>query len=699
MKPFNILPMTARRVGLSLRFQGSCGVTSRRTDRTVTRGFTLVEMLVAMAVTLLMMAAVARAFAFVGARIRESRGNVQLSNELRDVTTRLNDEMTRCTVNLTPNVGGPDQAGYLIYHEGPVTDATSSLFRTVINTDGTVDVPESRYGDFDDYLAFTAIAPEGSWFSGKVPRYLLDQKAAELAGTTYSIPADDPLTTNIDESQVPFEPVMIRSRYAEIIYFASPEYRNVEGDDAEYLRYIDVDGDTDLGSGSASENGLPDRMRIHRRVLLIRPDLNLNNGRLPVQNRTVTTTSGATITVPFMRADIWPNATATVRSTATSADGWAYGLAGVHQQCDLSIHRVLNTIGSPTNGVAANSLSDLSAPHNRFAHVRIPNSVLTGGGGSSPTSMPVLALSGPATVLNMLNIDPSAPRIAPPLSSSGSAPVVTPSRLCGFIRREFVLGDDNTHLEPGSFWGADRRGEDVLVNNALSFDLKIYDPNVSLFQTNTGLVVSPNDAGYRETLLDAITNSESPVFTGAFVDLCYPVLAGGSLRGWQARYLDRVNTTAGSTIATTGSYLLTPFSGLSGFSNASQSYSNPLYRSGRLVTTGANTIALFQPAFDTYTSFYETDGLLQGRVSNSLEGTRWSTTTGATADLGADGLDGAGIYGGGIASSTGQYGADDVGERETLPPFTTAPEAIKVSIRLENPTTRQIRQASVTIRD
>ncbi|MCM2371759.1 hypothetical protein [Aporhodopirellula aestuarii] len=132
---------------------------------------------------------------------------------------------------------------------------------------------------------------------------------------------------------------------------------------------------------------------------------------------------------------------------------------------------------------------------------------------------------------------------------------------------------------------------------------------------------------------------------------------------------------------------------------ASQSYANSLYRSGRLVTTGANTIALFQPAFDTFTLWYERDGVLQGRVSNSMEGTRWSTTTGASADLGADGLDGDGIYGGGIASVAGRYGADDLGERETLPPFTDTPEAINVSVRLENPTTRQIRQASVTIRD
>jgi hypothetical protein len=647
-------------------------------------------MLVAMAVTLLMMVAVARAFAFVGARIRESRGNVQLSNDLRDITTRLNDELTRCTVKLEPNTGQPDQAGYFLYCEGPVTDATSSLFRTALDASGAVDVPDSRYGDFDDYLAFTAIAPLGSWFSGKVPRYLLDQKAAEVAGTTYTLPVDDPLTTAIDESQVPFQPVVIRSRYAEIVYFASPEYFNVPAGNANYLRYVDVDGNVDLGSGSANENGLPDRMKIHRRVLLIRPDLNLSTGALPIQNRMVNGVS-----VPFMRADNWPAAsTATTVASATVADGWAYGMAGVHQQGDLSVRRILNAAGNPTIAVAANSLADLSVPHNRFAHVRVPGATLTGGGGANPTSMPILALSGPATILNMQRSSGANRRMAPPLA--GADPVVTPNSLCGFLRREFILGDNATHLNPGPFWGPDRRGEDALVNNAFGFDVKIYDSQVALFG-NSSLVLSPNDAGYRQTLLDAIAASDTPVMTGEFVDLCYPVLAGGSLRGWQARHLDLLSTTTPSTIGS--GYLFTPFSGLERYSTAAGSYANSLYRSGRLVTTGNNAIVLFQPAFDTYTSHYENDGFLQGRVSVAAEGTRWTTTTGASADLGRDGIDGTGIYQGGAAGTAGQFGPDDLGEHETQPPCLTTPEAVQVSIRLGNPVTRQIKQSSVIIRD
>ncbi len=675
-------------------------------------GFTLVEMLVAMAVTLLLMAAIARGFAFVGERIGDSRANLYLSGELTDITTRLRDELNRCTVNLTPNKGEPDQAGYFLYYEGQVTDATSSLFRTA-GTVASPELPDSRYGDFDDYLAFTAIAPPNSWFTGKVPRYVLEQRRSDVEGTAYSLPTGPYNTANPD----PFEPVVIQSRYAEIVYFASPEY--VASSLPASPAYVDSDGDTDLGGGTPGvENGIPDRLRLHRRVLLIRPDLNLNAGNLPIQSKSITTSSGTT-TVQFMHADVWPTAASTSISTgATAADAWMYGMAGVHQQCDLSVRRVLDpSTGLPlaTGAVAANSLADLSKPHNRFAHVRIPGGALSGAGALTQTSMPVLALGPPATILGMRSATPND--LAPPLTPN-AGPVVTPHRLCGFLRPEFVLGNDLSHLDiPNDSWGLERIGEDLVVNNVIGFDIKIYDPLATSFTTaSSGLVVGPNDAGYREALLEAVSNVTTSAargwHVGSFVDLAYPVLAGGSLRGWQPREIDRLSTAPSSAIPTTGNFLITPFSGIANYdpvppstgANSRTAYSNSLYRSGRILTDGTS-IQLFQPAFDTYTSHYEQDGFLQDRVEPS-EGTRWITlpsplnaATKAAIDLGSDGVDSAGIYRSGFPSVSGVFGADDIGEHETQPPFLAAAESIQISIRLENPKTRQLRQMSVVHRD
>jgi hypothetical protein len=424
-----------------------------------------------------------------------------------------------------------------------------------------------------------------------------------------------------------------------------------------------------------------------------------------------------------MRADAWPtaastgaNATVIDRSDAGQANllalGWLYGMAGVHQQCDLSVRRVIDTSGNPTPLVAANSLADLAKPHNRFAHVRVPNQVLTGGGGNLPTSMPVLALGSAPTILNT-NTSAAATQIAPP-DIANVGPVVTPVSLCGFLRPEFILGYDYVHLDStADVWGRERIGEDLLSNNALGFDVQIFDPEASLFRGSNGVLVTPSDPGYREVVTQEIDpvspGAGTPIDTligrerGGFVDLCYPVLAGGSLRGWQPRRVDRrsnaddagFNPILDPANAPGVNFLSTPFSGLLNFSNLAAAnnaravYVPSLAGSGKLVTNGT-TIRFFQPTFDTFTSGYERDGFGQAPVNTGSDGTLWWPTTVTTVpiDPGADGLD-----------NDQMFGADDFGEREATPPFESRPEAIRVTIRVENPAVRLIRQASVEYRD
>ena len=245
------------------------------------------------------------------------------------------------------------------------------------------------------------------------------------------------------------------------------------------------------------------------------------------------------------------------------------------------------------------------------------------------------------------------------------------------------------------------------------------------------MVVGPNDAGYRGVLRDAVatasgltsvgsvddinpatlpTNPGPPApyvnrLRGGFVDLCYPVLAGGSLRGPQARRIDRLSTANDAAIRSPNpatevgdaDFLRTPFSGVQYYVdeigrppqfNATNMYTPCLYKSGRVVAN-SGAIVLFQPAFDTYTSSYEKDGFGQGFFGDT--GSRWGTTralTSASVDRGSDGIDNNGIL-----------GIDENAEKETCPPFTARPEAIRVTVRIENPTTRQLRQGSVVIYD
>ena len=651
--------------------------------------FTLIEMMVAMAVTLLLMAALGRGFAFIGETIRDSRAQVELTNELRDITNRLQTELASCTVSLQPCVTQEDPSGYFMYYEGPITDATSSLFLAE-TVDGSTQTAHSRYGDFDDYLAFTAVATGDNWFTGKVPRFVLDQKTVDfnnLVNGTSVVYNPTNFTGN------PWDPIVIQSKYAEIVYFASPDY--IRADLPAAINPIDSDA-----------NSLPDNIRLHRRVLLIRPDLNVSG---VITNRNFTINA---VSYPFMKADSWPaittatNDTVTPAATPTWGNAWIYGMAGVHQQCDLSIRRVLDANGMPTQVVAANSLNDLALPHNRFGHVRVPSGVAAlRTMPLNETTMPILALGPPAPVLNSVSVVDSA-RLAPPISGVSAAQVVMPNLMSGFIRPEFALGNDFTHrFSPDDVWGLERSGEDVIATNALALDVKIFDRNAAILTTSLGQSVRASDPGYREALRDFInrTAPRPAQIRGDYVDLMFPVLAGGPMRGWQPRRFDRLAPASGSSdggIAVDNdvtSLLVTEFSGLVDYSGASttlNAYQDSLYRSGKIVVDTNGFIRIFQPTFDTFCFHYEHDGFLQGQPANIADGrgSRWSTTVPADEnfDLGATGIN---------SSATSLFAADNFTERESSPPFLTRPESIQVSVRIENPTNRQIHQMSVIHKD
>ena len=98
---------------------------------------------------------------------------------------------------------------------------------------------------------------------------------------------------------------------------------------------------------------------------------------------------------------------------------------------------------------------------------------------------------------------------------------------------------------------------------------------------------------------------------------------------------------------------------------------------------------MFQPTYDTYTNSFERDGFHQTELATGSFGKVWNSLTGATVtDQGSNGLD-----------EDGLFGADDFAEQETSAPFINKADAIRVTIRIENPKTRQIRQSSVVFRD
>ncbi len=103
--------------------------------------FTLVELLIAMTITLLLMAALAKSFGVIGKSIQVGRSQVSLSSKLRSISFRLRTDLRSRTADVTPPLSSAAGSGYFMYYEGPLTEQTMGLFgaeATRSLSDGTV---------------------------------------------------------------------------------------------------------------------------------------------------------------------------------------------------------------------------------------------------------------------------------------------------------------------------------------------------------------------------------------------------------------------------------------------------------------------------------------------------------------------------------------------------------------------------------
>lgn len=125
--------------------------------------FTLVELLVSMAISLIMVYAMVQFMVYVGDSVGDGRAMIELSGQLRGIRQRLHEDLSSLTVSVRP---WPDEGGGLGYfeiYEGPKSD-------TDRDGDGTRDpaTNTSLFGDFDDWLGMT-IQAKGEPFVGRYP--------------------------------------------------------------------------------------------------------------------------------------------------------------------------------------------------------------------------------------------------------------------------------------------------------------------------------------------------------------------------------------------------------------------------------------------------------------------------------------------------------------------------------------------------
>lgn len=660
-----------------------------RSDQRIQHGFTLIEVLVATAVTLLMMIALAKSFKIIGDSMQQGRAKLELNNRLRNVVLRIQNDLS--------NLALDEEVGYLEYNDGGQTDATAALARP----GNAPVVGASRYGDTDDTLMFTSKAEE-VWFTGKVPLFVLRG-------------AYDP--TRSDN----FEMVTIASEYAEIAVFAQPLVSNVGNvayDPAPLVAdpsaYLDVNVHTHADGTVTTGDSFPDDFRLHYKVLLIRPDLNVNLATAAAVGSVLPSTfvAGSTLGEPWLRAapgfGVLPGGSAPFSLPTPACD-----MARAHAQCDLSMRRVRATpaqdgLAATADYLAANSLQDLKDPANRFAHVELP---VAGG-----RSLPFIALTAQVGAAFFDFDGDGSNDMAEPTAAVG---VGTGYIHPAFTRHTAFDAADPSAGLPSHQITAGRVGEDILANDIRAFDVQGYDPGVPviLVLDPTGdpaappkqTILLPSDPGYAMASYRVVAppaGDADVASFGGYVDL-----------GWARKVLTTFPA-YGLTFRTGGSFPSPPnyWTALSGYDSRMWQlspilppFTDELYRSGKVLqvynsTTGTPTPVAMQ--FTADTSNYDhlesnarldaqtserlgvinTDGSL-GLFVNTALPPRLNDAWRTGFDLGTDGL------------NNGPFGpafADDLVERESSTPFIQELSGVQVSIRMEDPATRTVDQMKIS---
>ena len=192
--------------------------------RAAKRGLTLIEIMIALTMTLIVLGAMMSAFRYASEKMQQGRGVMEMANRLRSAEELLRNDLANLTLDPRVYTESTAPNGFLEIIEGARND---SFFATDL-TNSTTTPATSYLGDVDDAIGMTVRSAEGRRFRG-----------SHQDGTGL---------------------LVIESTLAEVWYYTTLNdlaSSSVVATDAEAI-------DTE------------DSVRLHRRALLIRPDFNVS---------------------------------------------------------------------------------------------------------------------------------------------------------------------------------------------------------------------------------------------------------------------------------------------------------------------------------------------------------------------------------------------------------------------------------------
>lgn len=658
------------------------------------RGITLVEMLAAMAITLVMMAAVVTMFANISDSVSRRRATIEMATQLRHVRGVLQRDLAGATCPTIPWQKPESNHGYFEIIEGPRTDYDPSVWLRDANDNGAPDGPDA------------ADSTDGSDIELAVSQ-LPSSNLGTLPGGTTNVTAlgavtdgrglgdwDDTLMMTVRNETEPFT-----GRVPDNVVGAFEDwaFKTVESPLAEVVWYA-LEAPAEARDRKSNYFAEPGFRTIYRRTLLIAPTLDYG------------------LIVEGVR--VGPGVVRVLGDglERDAIDDALASLVAFQDRYDLSVRLEWDPVLGDDGRwkLVANTLGDLTKRENRYEHHghfedasgegrRYPFAVASVGDGYTagdavkfvidpeyaiPTTAAFAAITSANAVVAVVPTDtdlvnditrkyPVRPFAHVDRQTDIPAPVRAVLNDQGYV--VYVTGG----IAP---LGGERRGQDVMLTDVAAWDLRALDPGAPLYQdASSGLVMQPHDPAWMAAYIADAAASNATNLTNKVGDLANT--AGWSFVG-QGGYadlgygFDRLNVAS----------LATPQQ-LPVYGRAAGAVDLQFFLARSIRNINDIDLAPGYSVYDTWSTHFENNGVNEDGDSNAAGA--------PLIDEATNGFDDPDPRIGGAstlvdnAADVSVYGVDDVSERETKPPYDVSLRGLQVTLRAYERDSRQLREVTV----